>query len=305
MAAVGAACAGCSLGAGEESEGEATLTVTRDYGTVPVLQASQEDPPASETVIRFLDREAEITTRYGGGFVQSIEGVSGEVRDGRSVDWFFFVNGVESPIGSADAEVRGGDRIWWDHRDWTDAMRAPAVVGSWPEPFQQAAVADDELLPVRVECEAAGGDCEAAADRLAAEGVEASVTDPDAAEPALRMLVGPWRAVRDDDAASLLDEGPATSGVFARFESASGGGFELMALDERAQTARQLGSGSGLVAALRDGEEPPTWVVTGTDQAGVSAAVELLDADDLATRYAVAVDTQGASLALPAVGEGE
>ena len=85
-----------------------------------------------------LDREAEIETRYGGGFVQSIEGVAGGTEDGRRLDWFFYVNGIESPVGSAERRVAGGDRIWWDHRDWTDAMRVPAVVGSWPEPFLQS-----------------------------------------------------------------------------------------------------------------------------------------------------------------------
>ena len=299
-AALAVAAAGCGLGPGDESEGEATLTVTRDYGNEVLVEASEEDPPGSETVIRFLDREAEITTRYGGGFVQSIEGVSGEIRDGRNFDWFFYVNGIESPIGSADAEVHGGDRIWWDHRDWTDAMRAPAVVGSWPEPFLQASAGDDRV-PVRVECEAAVGTCEEAADRLADEGVDASVSEPapEADESGPRLLVGPWDALRDDAAAGQLDDGPATSGVFARFERTGGDAFELALLDERAQTARELGPGSGLVAALRAGESPPTWIVTGTDERGVEAAVGLLEADDLASRYAVATDPGDASMALP------
>ena len=67
-------------GPGESSEGEATLTVTRDYGAEPVLEVSEQDPAETETVIRFLDREAEITTRYGGGFVQSIDGTAGRGR---------------------------------------------------------------------------------------------------------------------------------------------------------------------------------------------------------------------------------
>ena len=298
------AAAGCGLGPGDESQGEATLTVTRDYGNEVLVEASEEDPPGSETVIRFLDREAEITTRYGGGFVQSIEGVSGEIRDGRNFDWFFYVNGIESPIGSADAEVHGGDRIWWDHRDWTDAMRAPAVVGSWPEPFLQASAGDDRV-PVRVECEAAVGTCEEAADRLADEGVDPSGSEPapEADESGPRLLVGPWDALRDDAAAGQLDDGPATSGVFARFERTGGDAFELALLDERAQTARELGPGSGLVAALRDGESPPTWIATGTDERGVEAAVGLLDSDDLANRYAVATDPGDASTALPAPSE--
>ena len=76
-----------------------------------------------------------MTTRYGGGFVQSIDGLAGSQSGGRSSDWFFYVNGIESPIGSAQFDLSGGDRIWWDYRDWTAAMRVPAVVGSWPEPF--------------------------------------------------------------------------------------------------------------------------------------------------------------------------
>ena len=136
--ALAATTTGCGLGPGDSSPGTATLTVTRDYGADPVLEASESDPSESETVIRFLDREAEITTRYGGGFVQSIDGTAGGVEGGRSNDWFFFVNGIESPRGSAEVAVRGGDRIWWDYRDWTAAISTPAVVGSWPEPFLQA-----------------------------------------------------------------------------------------------------------------------------------------------------------------------
>ena len=62
-------------------------------------------------------------------------------------DWFFYVNGVESPVGSADVQVKGGDRIWWDYRNWTAAMSVPEVVGSWPEPFAQASA--DHPKPVQ------------------------------------------------------------------------------------------------------------------------------------------------------------
>src|SRR5687767_15314616 len=168
-AALAALVAGCGLGPGPSSEGEATLTVTRDYGATPMIEGSVEDPDASETALRLLDREAEIETRYGGGFVQAIEGVSGELDGARSSDWFFYVNGIESPIGSAEREIAGGDRVWWDHRDWTDAMRVPAVVGSWPEPFLQAS-AEEEALPVRIECAGRPAPCDTALERLSDEG---------------------------------------------------------------------------------------------------------------------------------------
>jgi hypothetical protein len=301
LAVLAAGAAGCGFGSGDASEGEATLTVTRDYGSERLVEATQEDPSESETVIRFLDREAEITTRYGGGFVQSIEGLSGTIEDGRNFDWFFYVDGIESSVGSAEREVRGGHRIWWDYRDWTDAMRVPAVVGSWPEPLLQASA--DDPLEVGVECEATESTCDAVDAQLSEADVEAEVVDPGAADQsAPRVLVGAWEALRDDPAAAQLDDGPATSGVFARFER-SGGAYQLVALDQHGAAARKLDSAVGLVAAVRDGEDSPTWLVTGASPEGVAAAADLLESEALSDRYAVAVDGGGAEIALPVLSE--
>ncbi|MDQ2675685.1 MAG: DUF4430 domain-containing protein, partial [Actinomycetota bacterium] len=205
-AAIGA---GCGLGPGDSTDGEATLTVTRDYGAQELLEATASDPSESETVMRLLDREADIETRYGGGFVQSIEGISGSVSGGRSLDWFFFMNGVESSIGAADTTVSAGDRVWWDYRDWTAAMRVPAVVGSWPEPFLQAS-AGPERLPVRVVCAGRKPPCEAAEDALADSGVSAVVTplDKEETSPSLRLVVGELEEIGADPAARLIERGP-------------------------------------------------------------------------------------------------
>lgn len=295
LAAVSAAAlgAGCGLGPGDSTDGRATttLTVTRDYGVEPVLQTDVSDPPESETVMRLLDREAEIETRYGGGFVQSIEGVEGGFEDGRSHDWFFYVNGVESQIGAADVSVQGGDRIWWDHHDWTSAMRVPAVVGSWPEPFLQAS-ADSGPDPVRVECRGERPACDAVQSALADAGVSAA-TEPEkgpAPADALRILVGPWQELRADPVARLVERGPAHSGIFATFEDG-----ELAIMDE---AAVEMDEGEGLVAATREGDSQPTWLVTGVDAEGVLAAVKLLDDDILRDRYAVA-SVAGEAVALP------
>jgi hypothetical protein len=288
-----AAATGCGLGPGDADEGEAaTLRITRDHGARLLAEAAVSDPTESDTVIRALDRAAEITTRFGGGFVQSIDGIEGESAGGRTSDWFFFVNGVESATGAADVAVRAGDRIWWDYRDWTDAMRAPAVVGSWPEPFAQQS-AGAARAPVAVECAAERASCDEVAERLATEGVDASTEDfpaqaKEAADETLRVLVGPWAELRSDPAAAQVEDGPATSGVFASF-ARTGGGWELEALDRRARAAESVTAGAGLVAAVRKADEPPTWLVTGTDADGVEAAIALLAVEQLQDRYAVAV----------------
>jgi hypothetical protein len=277
--AITVAAAGCGLGAGPASPGTATLTVTRDYGAQRIAFAKEDDPAASETVLRFLDRNSKITTRYGGGFVQSINGLSGAERDGRRYDWFFYVNGIESPIGSTQVRVRGGDRIWWDYRDWTSAMRVPAVVGSWPQPFSGAGGAG-----VKIDCAGAAAPCRTAHARLARAGVDARVVRGVGASAGPRLLVGPWAAIERDPAARQLLGGPASSGVFARF----GRDGRLSLLETDGSVGQRARADTGLVAALRRGDGPPTWVVTAANAAGVERAAERLDAVDLTDHYAVA-----------------
>ena len=72
--------AGCGFGAGDET-GDVTLTVTRDYGTA-VLHEGADEPQKEavkegDTVMRVLQRGYDVKTRYGGGFVQEIDGLAG------------------------------------------------------------------------------------------------------------------------------------------------------------------------------------------------------------------------------------
>ena len=293
-----AAVAGCGLGEGEKT-GTADLTVTRDYGAEK-LRGEQAELTESDSVLSVLDSSADVETRYGGGFVQSIDGISGEVDDGRRSDWFFYVNGIESNIGAAEYDAADGERIWWDYRDWSSAMRVPAVVGSWPEPFLHGY--EGERWPTGVFCGGAEGACAEVSKRLSEAGADtAPPPDGPDGEPAdreeIRVLVGPWDAIRSDPVARLLSGGPERSGVFATISGVSPS-IGITLLDERGRVADTLAADSGLVAALRPDEGPPTWVVTGTDNSGVAAAVELIG-EPLTDRYAVATISNGGSVGVP------
>jgi hypothetical protein len=284
MAVAGALCAalaaaGCGLGPGEEA-GEVQLRVTRGHGATVLVPEVTAEIRESDTVLRLLDRSAEIGTRYSGGFVQSVEGLDGGRDGGRLVDWFYSVNGVEPGLGAAEYELRDGDRVWWDHRDWTAAMRMPANVGSFPEPLLHGY--EGERHPVVLECLGRSG-CALAGRALEAAGVSYRRT---AAPEAIRVLVGSWPRVRRDPAARLIESGPAVSGVFAEFLHV-GPSWRLILLDERANLVRSAGRGAALVAAVRDREDPPVWVVTGIGPSGVRAAAGLLDEETLAGKFAV------------------
>jgi hypothetical protein len=286
------AVAGCGLGPGAEV-GAVKLTVTRDFGSRSLLERDVGEVKESATVMRVLEGEAKITTRYGGGFVQSIEGLEADRHGGRSYDWFFYVNGVESPIGAADFSLQGGERIWWDYRDWTAANRVPAVVGSWPAPLRGGY--GGKRHPVMLECEGGRGACGLTREALEAAGVPIAKGSPNGA---IRVLVGPWARLRSDPTAALLEAGPAESGVYADFATIPGGGYRLRGLDAAAEPVREFGPDAGLVAATRRYEAPPVWVVTGATNAAVRAAAGLLDGADLRDHYAVATEA-GVATPLP------
>ena len=62
---------------GEEREGSAELRITRDFGRETLDSARIDSVREDDTVMRFLRREADIETSYGGRFVQEIEDLAG------------------------------------------------------------------------------------------------------------------------------------------------------------------------------------------------------------------------------------
>ena len=127
VAAATALLAGC----GGVGHGQATLWVTRDEGKTVLLV---RHVPAGETAMQALDRSVKLDTRYGGRFVQAINGLAGSVSSRH--DWFYFVNGIEASRGAVDYRLHDGDIEWWDYRDWGRVGQSVVVVvGAFPEPF--------------------------------------------------------------------------------------------------------------------------------------------------------------------------
>jgi hypothetical protein len=130
-------------GCGGEKGGNATVWVTRDQGAELVLE---RQVPAGLTAMQALDRVADIDTRYSGRYVQAINGIEGSLESRR--DWFYFINGYEADRSAAEYRLRDGDVEWWDFRSWKTRMRAPVVVGAFPEPFLHGFAG--KRLPTRV-----------------------------------------------------------------------------------------------------------------------------------------------------------
>lgn len=282
------ACGGCGLGPGAPTKG-ASLTVTREFGSRHISTVSRSNVPGSETVMRMLERSFKVSTRYGGGFVESINGLA---PSGAHTDWFYYVNGVQAAKGAAATSVHAGDHIWWDLHNWSATENIPAVVGSFPEPFTSGI--GGKRYPVTLEC---GSDvdaaCKQATKALTAEHIPASsqLLGTGSGTETLGIVVGTWREISAQVGADLIAHGPGASGVYARF--AGPGGDALQLLDPSGHVARTLGAGAGLIAATAGQSAVPTWMITGTNPAGVLAAARAMTPAALRDHFALAV--QGAT----------
>jgi hypothetical protein len=279
---------GCGLGEGDERAGAgAELRVTRDFGRTELGSDRLRTVREGQTVMRFLRSRFEIETRFGGRFVQAIDGLSGS-RGGAPLDWFYFVNGIEAGVGAAEYELSPGDRVQWDRRNWEATMRVPGIVGAFPEPFRHGI--EGKKLPVRVECEDPAADpCEEVKRRLQRAGVSASgsALGVPGATDVLRVVVGLWSEARIVRAVAELEGDPDESGVFARV---AGDGSSLELLDESGGAARVVhpGDGTGIVAAARPTDDELVWLVIALDDKGLEAAASALDERRLRNAFAVA-----------------
>ena len=291
---------GCGFGEGEQREGGAELRVTADFGHRELGATRLDTVREDETVMRLLQSEYDVETRFGGKFVEEIEGIEGSGAGGTR-DWFYYVNGVYSDRGAGDREVDPGDVIQWDNRDWSATQRIPAIVGAYPEPFRSGT--EGERLPVRLECADTGDQaCADVKDAISATGARVSSSQLAASggSELIRVLVGTWGELRDVRTPATLEEGPEASGVFARFVD---DGERLELLDEQGDVVRTADTGTGLVAATALEEQALVWIVTGLEDVGVQAAAAALDARSLRNAFAVAATADG-PVKLPLVEEG-
>jgi hypothetical protein len=275
--AVLVALAGCGGAVGGQT-GSVAVSITRDFGVRPVVSAPPVEIRGSTSLLEVVDRVTD--TREGSSAITSIDGIAG--------DWRLYVNGVWTR-NAGKATVRPGDRVWLDLPGDGVTAKVRAVTGAFPEPFVHGVAG--KRVPTRVECaDPSSAACDAVADRLSAlrvvaarGGIGAGVNDE-----TIRVLVGTWTQLRATgaDPVQAVDDGPARSGVFARFD---GDGRALDVLDGRGDPADDLGARTGLVAATRLGDREPVWFVTGTDETGVEAAARTLDEATLTTGYALAV----------------
>ncbi len=253
----------------------ASLVISEGFGA-NVLRDARVAP--GQSVLAALQGVAKVSTRYGGRFVQSIDGRSGSLEGGE--DWLYFVNGVEADVGAAEWTLRDGDVAWWDFRRWRAYANVPAVVGSWPEPFVRGA----RTAPVGV-----------TADPPLAAALQAAGANVVTGASAFRVLVGAETDLRTRDvdwARAAAD--PRAAGLTAWIADGA-----VRCWDAAAGADVAVPEGRAVAAATATTEGGVVFAVTGVDAAAATAAATAIagDAALLEHRYAVVFDAAGAPIA--------
>ena len=241
-----------------------------------------------------LKQVAEIETAYGGGFVNAINGVRSQYTGSGAdrKDWFIYANGILTNVGALDYTLYPGDVEHWDFRDWSFRHFIPAIIGDFPEPFVHGY--EGEVRSTIVAYQDMRKEAEDVASRLSQLGVESISTknisqlSEEEKEFYNLILLGDM----DCELISELNQVWKRLGFFAYSETGN-----IVTLNAKGEVAAEYGAKSGLIQATQNLWNPKgigvcenvVWMVSGTDEAGVKSAIDVLINHYAEFRYAYAV----------------
>jgi len=131
---------------------DARVLVTRDVGTRVV---TDENVTVREgaSVLDALRETANVSTDYGGGFVEAVDGLESRYPD-RNLDWFYHVNGTLADVGAGQKPVHEGSLVVWDYRPWNRSSGVEHVLTgleTWPKrSFERSAFEDRQASAASV-----------------------------------------------------------------------------------------------------------------------------------------------------------
>jgi len=272
------------------------IVVTTDFGKEVMLEQTIEVEPDT-SALEALKGVATVETKYGGNFVDAINGISSQYMgaNGSKKDWLWYMNGVSSNIGANDYVLKDNDIEHWDFRDWSYQQFIPAIIGEFPQPFLNGY--QGKIKPTTIVYEEWFQDCaQLLVETLSELGVgELSAVIhnqlPKASQEQHNLIV---LGRQDNELILELNNLHKKLGFYTYFKSG-----KLLVLNAKGEVASEYGAGSGLIQATQNPWNPKgvgagenvVWMISGTDDEGVRKAVQALTSSsaDLSYAYAAVV----------------
>ncbi|WP_125153177.1 DUF4430 domain-containing protein [Clostridium rectalis] len=257
------------------------LVVSKDFGHNKMF-SKNVGLVKDEVGMEVLFRNLNIQTAYGGGFVNSINGLESKYTffsgaDRKKEDWFYWVNGILAPVGVAEYRPSDGDVIWWDYHEWNTTMFIPAIIGSYPEPFKHGFWGKNPGTVVMYTDEFKN-DAKILKHSLIKNGVKSVDVvkyNPDNIEKPEKyhILLGKWEDL-SQNSKRLKDMNwkNKLEGVYVQFKDG-----KLNALDNAGKIIKSYNNAGAIYATSAGmGSTVPVWLVTGTDFNSVKESLNIL-----------------------------
>ncbi len=262
----------------EHNDAFSSVIVTSDFGNRLHLQEDIVINPKT-SALEGLQRTTDVDTKYGGGFIDDISNIRDQ-HDGNDLDWFIYINGIQSKSGAGSYTLKSGDIQRWDLHDWSYRQFTPAIIGDFPEPFVHGY--NGKIWPTLVVYQEAfqteASDIVANLSQFGVQDISARNTNRltnDERKSSNLILLGDMNSPLISELNKIWER----IGFFARFDDG-----KLVILDSRGKTSTEYGSSTGLIQATQSPWnskglgvcENVVWMITGTDDEGVKDAINAI-----------------------------
>jgi len=209
------------------------------------------------------------------------------------MDWFFYVNGIQSNVGALDYKLHNDDVQHWDFHDWSFRHFIPAIIDGFPAALRNGF--GGKVSPNLIVYQ---DNMKESAQKLAEKLVKLGVNNislrsfrelaESEKESSNLILVG----LLDNSFISELNQNWQRLGFFAYFENGA-----LIVLNSKGQKMAKYRAGTGLIQVTQNPWNPKgigagenvVWLVSGTDEAGVENGLDALINHHSEFQYACAV----------------
>jgi hypothetical protein len=271
------------------------LVITRDFGKELIFGDSIKID-GDATAMTILQDGVEVETKYGGGFVNAINGISSgfEGNNGQKLDWFYYMNGMSCNMGATDYTVNPGDIEHWDFRDWSYYQMTPAIIGDFPQPFVNGF--NGKVYPTTIIYQQLYlNEADSLMEYLQQAGVNnvsaieiSELTEPVKTGHNLILISGTDNTILEE-----LGKAQKKLGLYVYVEN---GG---LILTDASGNKQELSSDSAVIEATQNPWNPAgtaagqnvLWIITGTNDVAVKNVVSVLTTgfDDIKYSFALAV----------------
>jgi len=271
------------------SDGIAVKVIaTQNFGNELVLDESVR-VSAGANALDALEQVATVETKYGGGFVEAINGIRSQYSQTKvKKDWFFYVNGMSAKVGGLSYKLCDGDVEHWDFHDWSLHAFAPAIIGNFPQPFLGGY--QGEILPTIIVYDEGFRDAaQVLTSKLEKLGVEN-----------VRMA-GPESSAYSKKHSNLILLGTEDFDLISELNGNKELGFYIHFEDSKVKVFNSRGdetqySNCGLIQATQNPWNPRgigacenvVWMVSGTNENQVQNAISMLASHHEEFHYACA-----------------